>query len=342
MKPHPVYFPLSLLYGSAVWLRNLFFDIGLFNTIDVGVPVISVGNLTAGGTGKTPIVKEIVKILLESGKKTAVVSRGYGRESTGTVIVSDGKNILVDTLSSGDEPMMIARSIPSVIVISDEDRVRGARVAIDDMGAEVIVLDDGFQHRRIHRSKNIILMDARLMPFDTMMLPAGFRREFLSSLKRADAVLITKVKDSNEADVLLTDERIGNVAHRFSSSFVPTGIKHFSGGAMQSLEILKKHSVVALCGIASPDSFQKSIEGCGAVVKEMFSFEDHHQFTRNEADAVVASFHRNGADFILMTEKDGVRLNGVSEMFHHLPVSCLVMDVEFHQYDLWKRFVLEL
>ncbi len=341
MKPNPFFFPLALLYGSAVRLRNLFFDIGIFESIDVGVPVISVGNLTAGGTGKTPIVKEIANILLESGKRTAVISRGYGRESTGTVTVSDGRNILTDARLSGDEPMMIAKSLPNVIVVVDEDRVRGARTAIDELGAEVIVLDDGFQHRRIRRTKNIVLMDAHHMPFDTMLLPAGYRREPISSLNRADAVLITKADGKASAEMLLNDERLSVIRKRFSSSFVPSGVKHCSGGVKQSLEILNGHSVIALCGIASPDSFRKSIESCGAVVKELFAFGDHHQFTRDDVEEVIASFRRHKADFILMTEKDGARLSEMSGSFDHLPVSCLMMEVEFHQEALWKRFVLE-
>lgn len=341
MKPHSFLFPLALLYGAVIWLRNLFFDIGIFKTIDVGVPVISVGNLTAGGTGKTPIVKEIAALLTDSGKRVAVISRGYGRESSGTVVVSDGRNILTDTLSSGDEPMMIARSLPNVIVISDEDRVRGARKAIDEYFAEVIVLDDGFQHRRIKRTKDIVLMDAQQMPFDTMLLPAGYRREPMSSLQRADAVLVTKSKGNEHAESLLNDERLSSVQHRFSSSFVPSGIRHFSGGVKQSLDILKGHSVILLCGIASPESFRNTVESCGAVVKEMFAFGDHHQFTKNELKAAVDSLHRNEADFILMTEKDAVRFAGIAGSTGHLPISSVVMDVEFHQADQWKRFVLE-
>jgi tetraacyldisaccharide 4'-kinase len=341
VKPHPFFFPLALLYGAVIWLRNLFFDIGILKTIDVGVPVISVGNLTAGGTGKTPVVKEIAALLTASGKRVAVVSRGYGRESSGTVVVSDGKNILTDTLSSGDEPMMIARSLPNVIVISDEDRVRGARKAIDDFFADVIVLDDGFQHRRIKRTKDIVLMDAKRMPFDTMLLPAGYRREPMSSLDRADAVLVTKANGKTIADGLLNDERISDVDRRFSSSFVPSGIRHFSGGVKQSLDILKGHSVILFCGIASPESFRKTVESCGAIVKEMFAFGDHHQFTSGELKEAVDSLHRNEADFILMTEKDAVRFTGIAGSTGHLPISSVVMDVEFHQADQWKRFVLE-
>ncbi len=341
MRPHPFLFPLSIIYGPAVWLRNLFFDIGIFTTTDVGVPVISVGNLTAGGTGKTPVVREVARILTGSGKRTAVISRGYGRHSEGTVIVSNGTNILADVRSAGDEPMLIAKSLAGVIVISDEDRIRGSRTAIDEYGAEVIVLDDGFQHRRIERTKDIVLMDSRQLPFETMLLPAGYRREFIGALRRADAVIITKSADVKEAESVLGDERLKNVQNRFSSSFSPSGIKHLFGGVKQSTEILRGHTVIAFCGIASPEAFRRSIEQCGASVKEIFAFADHHTFTREEIAMVVGAFHRSGADFILTTEKDAVRLDGFEGMLGAIPVSALEMDVVIHQADDWKRFVLE-
>ncbi len=340
MKPHWLFMPLVPLYGVVMMLRNWFFEIGIFQSVDVGVPVISVGNITAGGTGKTPIVKSVVSILIESGKHVAIISRGYGRSSRGTIVVSDGKNILADANSAGDEPLFLAGQLRSAVVIVDEDRVRGAKKAIKEFGANVIVLDDGFQNRYIQRLKNIVLIDVHYSPFETSLLPAGYRRELISNFKRADAVVATKVKDANEASSMLLRKEIDSIANKFSSSFQPSGIRHLFGGVKQSLEMLKGHSAIVLCGIAQPESFQQSLEQCGVRVEKYFNFSDHHKFNRNDVDKVVDSFNVNKADFIVTTEKDAVRLKDFEETLKQLPIVMLTMEVVMHQNEAWKKYIL--
>ncbi|MFA5831992.1 MAG: tetraacyldisaccharide 4'-kinase [Bacteroidota bacterium] len=340
MKPHPLLYPFSLIYGLVVSIRNVFFDIGILKTVDVGVPVISIGNITAGGTGKTPIVQYVAKLLLDAGKIVAIISRGYGRTTNGTVVVCDGNSILADSSSSGDEPAMIARNLKRAIVIVDEDRVRGAKKAVKEFGAEVIILDDGFQHRYLKRTKDIVLLDAEQMPFDTMLLPAGYRRELLSSLKRADVQLITKAKIDDDSKGSISRVRIGNGQQKFSSSFRPSGIKNVFGDVMQSLEILKGHTAVAFCGIAKPENFRMSLETCGVVIKELLSFPDHHLYTESEMTSIIESFHQHKADFILTTEKDAVRLQRFENLLKELPIAALVMEVTIHQQDAWKKYLL--
>lgn len=340
MRPHPVLFPLSFIYGFIVWLRNLFFDIGLLRSIDVGVPVISIGNITAGGTGKTPIVMNAARIVQDSGKTVAIVSRGYGRATRGTIVACDGKRILADAVSAGDEPLMIARNLKTAVVIVDEDRVRGAKKAIDGFGAQVIILDDGFQHRYIKRTKDIVLIDAAQLPFDMMMLPAGYRREWIGSLKRANGVVITKAKNSADAENILRDDRIGFIQKKFSGSFVPSGMRHLFGGVAQTLETMKGRSAVAVCGIARPEMFFLELEKCGVSLKAVYSFPDHHAFKISEIESFIRSFHEHNADFILTTEKDGVRLQEFESILNNLPVSALIMDAAIHQQDEWKKYLL--
>ncbi len=347
MKPSWLFLPIAPLYGLATVLRNWFFDKGIFRSIDVGVPVISVGNISTGGTGKTPIVKNVASILIESGKKVAIISRGYGRSSTGTVIVSDGKNIMVDADSGGDEPLLLAEQLRNVIVIVDEDRVRGAKKAIEEFGATVIVLDDGFQHRRIKRSKNIVLIDFQHSPFDTFLLPAGYRRELISSFNRADGVVVTKANDMNEALPMLKYSEFDSIPNKFSSSFQPSGIRHLFGrkldslsGVKQSLEMLKGQTAIALCGIARPESFQQSLEQCSVRVKKYFNFSDHHAFTQDDIEKVVNSFTTNNADFIITTEKDAVRLKEFETILKQLPIVMLTMEVVMHQPEEWKKYIL--
>jgi tetraacyldisaccharide 4'-kinase len=330
-----------MLYALAVWLRNLFFEIGLLPVSDIGVPVISIGNITAGGTGKTPMTANVVKILQNAGKRPAVISRGYGRVSGGTVIACDGKSIQASPLMAGDEPVLLARMTDNAIVVADEDRVRGARTAVKQYGADVIVLDDGFQHRYLHRTKDIVLVDTHQLPFSTMLIPAGYRREPMGSLKRATAVMVTKAGSASEAATVMQDERMGYGGRTFSSEFTPVGIKHVFGGVGQSLEILKGHSAVVFCGIAGPEAFLKHLNECGITVREQFIFPDHHRFTDAEIAEIVASFHAAKADFILTTEKDAVRLGEFESRLVTLPVSALVMELVIHQQEAWRTYILD-
>jgi len=340
VKPSRLFLPLVPLYGLATILRNWFFDIGILQSVDVGVPVTSVGNITTGGTGKTPIVKSIASILAENKNRVAIISRGYGRSSQGTVIVSDGKNILADADSGGDEPLLLAEQMRNVIVIADEDRVRGAKKAIEEFGATVIVLDDGFQHRYIKRTKDIVLIDSNQSPFDTPLLPAGYRRELLSSFKRADAVMVTKSDGVAGAKTALNHKQLTLIENKFSSSFQPSGIRHVFGGVKQSLEMLKGHNAIVLSGIARPESFQKSLEQCDVSVKKYFNFPDHHVFTHDDVLKVVKSFTEHKADFIITTEKDAVRLKKFEAELQRIPIFALTMEAVVHQNEAWKKYLL--
>ncbi len=179
--------PFSRVYGAIVAARNFFYDRGLFTITAVGTPVISVGNITAGGTGKTPLVEYIVRTILDSGARPAVLSRGYRRTTTGTVTVSDGVKVLADADRAGDEPAQIARKFPGCVVVVDEDRVRGARFLESAFHPDVIVLDDGFQHRALRRDLDIVVVADGAG--GSGLLPSGDGREPESSLRRADIVV---------------------------------------------------------------------------------------------------------------------------------------------------------
>lgn len=342
MKPHPILYPFSLLYGFIVWLRNLFFDIGILRSVDVSIPVISVGNITAGGSGKTPMVIAIGKYFLEKAKRVAVISRGYGRVSQGTVVVSDGHHLLTNAAQGGDETVLIAQQLPTAIVIADEKRVRAVKKAVAEFGAEVIILDDGFQHRYLKRTLDIVLIDGTRSPFDTMMLPAGYKRESLQSLYRADAVVVTKVQSENEAKSMLDHILLSEEKNKFSSSYQAAGIRNIFGNVRQSIAMLKGHSVIAVSGIASPASFIKEIEKSDGIVKKTMSFRDHHNFTGGDVRRLIEVYRRHNADFILTTEKDAVKLNEFRKELSLLPIFALCMDVTIHQEMQWKQLLADV
>lgn len=188
--------PFSAFYWLGVAIRNLFFDKGILKATKVEVPVISVGNISAGGVGKTPVVEMLVERLKRK-RHLAIVSRGYGRKSSGTIIVSDGKRQLVSVEKAGDEAYQIANKYRNLIVVVDEKRVRGAQKAIK-LGAELIVLDDGFQHRYLARDLNVVVLTAAEILEGDLLLPAGNRREPIASLERADVVMISRCANKRE------------------------------------------------------------------------------------------------------------------------------------------------
>ena len=339
MKPHPLLFPFSLIYGCAVQVRNWFFDIGILKSVDVGVPVISVGNITAGGTGKTPMVIAIGNMLVAAGKKIGVISRGYGRAASGTIVVSNGARILADAITGGDEPLLIARCLKSAIVIVDKRRTRAAQKAVKEYGVEVIILDDGFQHRYVKRNIDIVLMDGNNSPFKTALLPAGYRREPLKSLNRATVVIVTKVNSEISAKPLLARKEI-TTQNKYSSSFQAAGIKHVLGNVEQSLELLKGHSAIAVSGVARPENFLREIELQGVKIKEAFSFPDHHRYTKEDVVSILNSFIKEKADFILTTEKDGVKLEPFNKELNVVPVFALLMSVSVYQREQWEKYIL--
>ena len=299
--------PLAWSYGLVIYLRNVCYDVGIFRAESISAKVISVGNITTGGTGKTPFVEWIVRHFVSSKAKVAVVSRGYRRSSRGTIVVSDGRSILSTPDVSGDEPFQIARKFPEAIVVVDEERARGACHAITHYGADVIVLDDGFQHRSLHRNLDIVLVDGELPLYRTWMLPAGQRRESVRSLKRADVVVLThrsveKRRTMNEELKRMTR------ALQFEAVFLPTSLVRLSDGTRQSLDEVKGNSCAAFCGIARPGAFRRMLEELGLTIKEFQKFPDHHHYTKQDLESLESIIRRVNPNFVLTTEKDAIHL----------------------------------
>jgi tetraacyldisaccharide 4'-kinase len=313
----------------------MYFDIGLLKITKVSVPVISVGNITSGGTGKTPVIKNIAQILLKSGKKVAIVSRGYGRESKGFRLVSDAHKILSSVEEAGDEPMYLAQQLRDAIIIVDEQRVRGSQKAIEEYGAQVILLDDGFQHRYLHRDADIVLIDSEQSIFETKMLPTGFRREFLSSLQRTDAIVLTKTGNNNKG--------ITDFAGRktFVSSYESIGLKSVFSDTRISSESLRKKKIVAFCGIANPESFRKTLNGFYLDLLKLFPFTDHHRYTHNDLRMIIEESQKCFADMILTTEKDAVKIKKFELDYSQVPIYAVEMEARVYPESEWGKWILE-
>ncbi len=293
--------PLAAAYGAAVRARNRRFD-GPDRAARAPVPVVSVGNLAAGGTGKTPLVAWIARRLLAEGCRPAVVTRGFGgRAGSGPCILSDGAGPRTTWEISGDEPYLLARALPGVPVVVGSDRVAGAGAAVS-CGADVVVLDDGFQHRRLARDLDLVLLDSRLPLGNGRLLPAGPLREPPSSLARASALVATRAPDGDPAAVLEIARRHAPGKPVFASSHRPAGFVDARG-----VETGKPERAVAFCGIGDPVPFLADVERDGVVLLAARVFPDHHPYAPREIRGLARLAARHRAP-LLTTEKDLVRL----------------------------------
>ncbi len=311
--------PFSWLYALIMICRNKAFDMGVLKVEDVGVPVISVGNMTMGGTGKTPLVEYIVRLCLARGRKVAVVSRGYRRESRGTVVVSDGKILLANALQGGDEPVQIAKKFPEAIVVVGGRRVEAARKAVTELKADVIVLDDGFQHRYIKRTLDIVVLDSRKDVSTIPMIPAGERREPLSGIERAHLVAFSK-----------SQRTAGGVGSRWMLNISGGSRIHFGYSLDRILRAgsdkrfspmeMKGTRLFLFSGIGDHAGFVDLMARSGLDVIGDMRFPDHHAYTKADLQRIFEGLR--GADALLTTEKDFVRLTGTSELLEEIMQHC--------------------
>jgi tetraacyldisaccharide 4'-kinase len=297
--------PFSWLYGLAAAARNSAFDIGFMPRRRIAVPVIAVGNLTAGGTGKTPLVEHITRRLLARGLNVAVVSRGYGRRSHGVVVVSRRGEVLADAFTGGDEPVQIARKFRSASVVVGEQRVDAAARAVTECGAGVIVLDDAFQHRSIERDLDILVIDASAEFLREALLPSGMRREWFSGLGRAGLVGFSHAAEKNDppwAGALARWTAAPSFAYR-------TLIERFvtmPGEEPLEPPALAGKRVLAFSGIGSHRGFVASLRAGGIDVVAEKPFRDHHIYNGKDLDGILEA--ARGAEACVTTEKDMVRL----------------------------------
>lgn len=317
-------FVMSRLFLLATKLRRVLYDFRIIRDSTLGVQVIAVGNLTYGGTGKTPVVEKFARELQDQGRTVAILSRGYRsrpapfstrlknkllfrEDSTPPRVVSDGKSLLLDSETAGDEPFMLASNLKNVVVLVDKDRVKAGRYAIQTFGCDTLLLDDGFQYWKLQgRRKDIVLID-RQQPFgNEHLIPRGSLREPPSHLARAHYIFITK-SDGNTEELR---RRIGQ--HNPSAGIIecihhPLYFEDVFTGERQGLDLVKGKNVASLSGIAQPESFEQSLSSLGASLVYSKRFADHHRFSQQEILNVINRGKKRQAELIITTQKDAVR-----------------------------------
>ena len=299
---------IAWMYGLGVALRNYLYDKGVLDVHDLDALTISIGNITVGGTGKTPLVAYVASELAAKGEKVCILTRGYGREDeTERVLVCDGESVLVDAATGGDEPVELAtKLLGKAIVIADADRVGAAEWAKRKFGVTAFVLDDGFQHRKVRRHVDLVCIDATDPFGGEKLLPAGRLRESVTNLSRADVVVITRVEQV---------EDISDLRSRISDLAPKTKILE-SRSSLSEIKPLSREAetrgrVFAFCGLGNPRSFfglltQTDFEICGSKV-----FPDHQPYDQSDVDAIEALAHSAGADALITTGKDVVKLTNL-------------------------------
>lgn len=294
-------------YGLVSCLRAALYRQGWFASRRLPCRVVSVGNLTMGGTGKTPVVIYLAEWLLSQGKCVGVLSRGYGRQSRASpLLVSDGQRLLADPAEAGDEPYLIAKRCPRAIVAVGADRYELGRWVLERFPIDCFLLDDGFQHLALHRDVNLLLIDATDCAGLAAMFPVGRLREPLTAAARASAVLLTRVDQAGASNGVLTQLHQVSPALRepIQVSFRPEGFVHAMTSQLIGVDHVLAKTAVAFSGIGNARSFRTLLAGMGLNVLDEIVFPDHHTYTASDLDQVRQRAAQVGAELLVTTEKD--------------------------------------
>jgi tetraacyldisaccharide 4'-kinase len=302
--------PFAALYGGAVSVRLGAYRRGFLKVRRAGRPVLSVGNVAAGGTGKTPFVRWLAGELLAQGTRPSILTRGYGRASRGSVVVSDGAGALAPIRASGDEAAVLARALPRVPIVADADRLAASR-RVEELVPDVRVhlLDDGFSHVSLARDLDVVLLDATLPDAGGALLPEGRLREPLSSLARADLVVVTKCDQADPAAARALANRWAPGVPIYHAATRVLGIRDDSGAEVKA-EDLPGQTLVAVAGLARPDAFFATLSGLGIVPAGAVTFRDHHPYGAFALGRIERAAEESGATAVVTTEKDAVKLEG--------------------------------
>ena len=315
-----VLYPGALFMGILIRLRNGLYDMRFLVPDRLSVPVISIGGLTVGGAGKTPVVRHLARRLKDAGYKPAVLSRGYGRETSGTFrSVPD-----INWQDVGDEPAFLASILPDIPVIVGNNRTSAGRLAVEQYNADVLLLDDGFQHRNTGRLVDIVVHDASQQLNPWHLLPLGPFREPLSSLRRASAVVLTRTDQApNGVQSAETFKIQFPQLPVIKTIYVPTSLRRMADDKKLTLEWLIDRDLIVLCGIANPTSFAQTVSDIGGCVYRIQAYPDHHPFSNSDLDNVMFMAKETGVKWIITTEKDAVRIQN-----HPIRDHLVLLDIE--------------
>jgi tetraacyldisaccharide 4'-kinase len=333
----------SKIFQVAVKIHRWLINVRIFRDKTLGVQVIAIGNLTLGGTGKTPVVEKFARELRDAGRNVAILSRGYRskpppfhvwllnkillrEDQTPPRVVSDGKSLLLDSEMAGDEPYMLASNLKDVVVLVDKDRVKSGRYAIEKFGCDTLLLDDGFQYWRLRGRRHDVVLVDRQQPFgNEHLFPRGTLREPHSHLARAHTIFITK-SDGNTSELRERIGKLNPIAAVIECIHSPLYFEDVFSGERRGLDFLAGKKVASLSGIAQPEGFEQSLVKLGAELVYSKRFADHHRFTQQEILNVINRGKKRAAEIIITTQKDAVRFPKIDR--RDLPIYFMRVEIK--------------
>jgi tetraacyldisaccharide 4'-kinase len=352
-----VLFLFSLIYERLVQLRLFLYRKRVLRERTLGCLVISIGNLTVGGTGKTPVVEKFARALQAGGRRVAILSRGYRSEAPKKRrwfdrwreddendpprVVSDGRSILLDSRVAGDEPYMLARNLKDVVVLVDPDRVKCGKYAIDNWKVDTLLLDDGMQFLHLKHRLDIVLVD-RQAPFgNEFLLPRGTLREPPRNLRRASYIFITKCTGEPNDDLIARIRQFNRTAEIIECAHRPRYLENMVTGEQLPLDHLRGKYIGAISGIAVPESFEGALRSLGAIIDLTSRYIDHHRYTEAEIKNFVTRCIRRDLEMIVTTEKDAVRMPRVTNL--EVPMFFLRVEIEILSgHESWEQCVTRI
>jgi tetraacyldisaccharide 4'-kinase len=336
---NPLLLPFSAGFRLGVALRHTSYKRGWFKTRRLARPVVSVGNLTVGGTGKTPLVVCVANILLRRGWKPSILTRGYGRGSKAEMIVlAPGAARSARAQEIGDEPALLARMLPEVPLVVCTDRFRGGQAAEERFAVDAHILDDGFQHLALARNLDLLALDATHTLSDWHLLPAGRQREPLSAVRRAQVVVLTRTDSADPQPLEELVLKVHPAAQVFRSRTELLRWTDALSGAAVSAEGIRGQKVAAFCGIGNPQAFFDDVRRWGFNLVAADAFPDHHVYTGGEIQRLVASARKNGAAALLTTQKDAVKFS--PEWSLPLPILACEIEAQIRDAGNFERILL--
>lgn len=336
-----ILYPLVPLYAVLVAVRNWLFDKEIFKAKKVDAKIISVGNITVGGSGKTPMVIYLTNLIKNSGKNVGVLSRGYGRKSSGYVLVADNEKILTTVDQCGDEIFHTVSecNVPAAVC---ENRVKGAKKMIAETGVDTIVLDDAFQHRWIFRDVDLLICEQRFLNtpefLDQNLLPTGFMRENFSSIERADAIIVNR-KFSEKEGLPKSLKKYSENKTIFNAYYKAIGFIDIKRNIEYNIEEFKGQKSLVVSGIANPYSFINALKLTKVDTQNQMIFSDHKDYTLKEIQKIRKEFYSTNSHSVLTTQKDAVKLTKFSKELDDIDIFYLKIQCEIDEKSEFKKFI---
>lgn len=329
--------PFSPFYGLAMKVREKLYTRGLLRRHSLPIPVISIGNLVLGGTGKTPTVRYLAEFLKAHGYSPAVISRGYGGKSRRKInIVSDDGAVLMNSQQAGDEPYMLARALPGTPVLTGKRRIYPSHWAIEKFNSDILILDDGFQHLAVQRDIDIVLFDGTNLAGNSRIFPGGTLREPVAALNRCNAFLITGVTEKNREK----SESFGKLLQgRFTDKpvfYSSNGSCNLKNPADETATSVDEKSFFAFCGIANPTRFEDSLKSLGVQLAGFVALPDHADYSQSVIDSICGKAAISGAKYLVTTEKDYVKIKKLN-----ISLSLHILEIRVQEESAFDAFILE-